>query len=73
MNLSCFKAYDIRGHVPSILNASLARQIGYAYALEFSPKTVVLGYDARLSGLALYSAMTEGLNAAGVDLTGIRI
>ena len=73
MNLSCFKAYDIRGHVPSILNASLARQIGYAYALEFSPKTVVLGYDARLSGLALYSAMTEGLNAAGVDVTGIGI
>ena len=71
MNLSCFKAYDIRGRVPSVLNESLARQIGYAYALEFSPKTVVIGYDARLSGPALYGAVAEGLNAAGVDVTGI--
>lgn len=71
MNLSCFKAYDIRGRVPSVLNESLARQIAYAYALEFLPKTVVIGHDARLSGSALYSAVAEGLISAGVDVTGI--
>lgn len=70
-DLSCFKAYDIRGKVPGKLNESLARQIGYAYALEFSPKNVVIGYDARLSGHALYTAVADGLNSAGVDVVGI--
>jgi len=71
MNLSGFKAYDIRGRYPSTLNEELARQIGYAYALEFHPKTVVIGHDARLSGPALYIALAEGLRAAGVHVTGI--
>ena len=71
MNLSCFKAYDIRGKVPSVLNEELAWKIGYAYADEFFPKSIVIGYDARLSGPTLYEAMISGLIAAGVNVTGI--
>jgi len=71
MNLSGFKAYDIRGRYPSTLNEELARNIGYAFAQEFQPKRVVIGHDARLSGPALYAALAEGFRAAGVDVVGI--
>lgn len=71
MNLSCFKAYDIRGRFPDVLNEDLARRIGCAYAAEFRPRRVVIGHDARLSGPSLYRALAEGLLAAGTDVTGI--
>lgn len=71
MNLSSFKAYDIRGKVPSMLDGEFARNLGYAFAKEFNAKNVVIGYDARLSGPDLYQALAEGLRSAGVDVTGI--
>lgn len=71
MNLSGFKAYDIRGSYPSMLDEELARNIGFAFAQEFPSKRVVLGHDARLSGPALYAALVEGFRAAGVDVVGI--
>ena len=71
MNLSGFKAYDIRGKVPSVLNPDFARNLGFAFAQEFNAKKVVIGYDARLSGPDLYQALADGLRAAGVDVIGI--
>lgn len=71
MNLSGFKAYDVRGRYPSTLDEQLARNIGYAFAQEFKAERVVIGHDARLSGPALYGALAEGLRAAGADVTGI--
>ena len=71
MNLSGFKAYDIRGKVPSVLNPDFARSLGFAFAEEFNAKKVVIGCDARLSGPDLYQALADGLRAAGVDVTGI--
>ena len=41
--MSCFKAYDIRGHVPAELDEALARRIGNAFAAEFGMKNVVIG------------------------------
>ena len=63
-----FKAYDVRGVVPTELNPELAYNIGRAYADELGPKTVCIGYDIRLSGPALYDAFARGLNDAGVDV-----
>jgi len=71
MNLSGFKAYDVRGRYPSVLNEDLARGLGFAFAQEFQPKRVVIGHDARLSGPALYAALAEGFRAASVDVVGI--
>lgn len=71
MNLSCFKAYDVRGSFPDELNGDLARCVGRAFAEEFRPERVVIGHDARLSGPALYRALAEGLLESGVDVTGI--
>jgi len=68
---SAFKAYDIRGNVPSILNEEFARQLGYAFVQEFLPRRVVIGHDARLSGPGLYHALAEGLQAGGAEVAGI--
>jgi phosphomannomutase len=66
--LPCFKAYDVRGKVPSELNADLAYAIGRAYADETGANKVCIGYDIRHSGRELYEAMAKGLNDAGVDV-----
>ena len=57
MELTSFKAYDVRGKVPAALNEDLARQIGVAYVHETGARNVVIGHDARLSGPALYAAL----------------
>ncbi|WP_291441337.1 phosphomannomutase [Desulfovibrio sp.] len=63
--LSCFKAYDIRGRVPDVLNAPLAHALGRAVVDVLGAKRVVLGRDARLSGPLLRDALANGLREAG--------
>jgi phosphomannomutase/phosphomannomutase/phosphoglucomutase len=68
MNLSCFKAYDIRGRVPDELDDVLAYRIGRAYAAFLNPDRVVVGHDIRLSSPAMADAVIRGLRDAGVDV-----
>jgi phosphomannomutase/phosphomannomutase/phosphoglucomutase len=68
MNLSCFKAYDIRGRVPDELDEDLAYRIGRAYAAFLQPYRVVVGHDIRLSSPAIAGALTSGLLESGVDV-----
>lgn len=63
-----FKAYDVRGIVPTQLNADLAYKVGRAFADELPIQKVCIGYDIRLSGPDLYDAFARGLNDAGVDV-----
>lgn len=67
-NLTCFKAYDIRGKLGSELNEEIAYKIGRAYGDIYSPKTIVVGADIRLTSEGLKKAVTKGLNDAGVDV-----
>lgn len=69
--LACFKAYDVRGKVPSELNADVAYAIGRALADETNAKTVCVGRDIRLSGPELAEALTRGLTEAGVDVVDL--
>ncbi len=69
--LSCFKAYDIRGRVPDELNEDIAYRIGRAYADVIEPRSVAVGYDIRLSSPGLCSALSQGLMDAGVDVVSI--
>ena len=64
-DLSCFKAYDIRGKVPDPLSPELAFALGRAVAEHFAARRDVLGYDARLSGSVLHAALAAGLHQAG--------
>lgn len=66
--LTCFKAYDIRGKLGTELNVEIAYKIGRAYGQIYQPKTVVVGCDIRLSSEDLKQAIIKGLNDAGVDV-----
>ena len=65
---ACFKAYDIRGKVPSELNTEMAEGIGRAFAVVLGVKKVAVGRDIRLSSPAMVAALTKGLNSMGVDV-----
>ena len=79
-NLTCFKAYDIRGKLEIELNGDIAYRIGRAYGewLQRNPsqpplirggeKTVVVGGDVRLTSEALKLALANGLMDAGVNV-----
>ena len=69
--LTCFKAYDVRGRVPDQLNEDIARRIGRAYADVVKPRQVVVGHDIRLSSAAIKAAVTQGLLEQGVDVYDI--
>ncbi|WOJ96692.1 phosphomannomutase [Congregibacter brevis] len=69
--ITCFKAYDVRGQVPGQLNEDIARRIGCAYAEVIKPKKVVVGHDIRLSSPAIKAALTDGLLSQGVDVYDI--
>ena len=69
--LSAFKAYDIRGRVPDVLNAPLASALGRAVVEILGARQVVVGRDARLSGPLLREALVDGLRAAGAEVTDI--
>jgi len=71
MDLSCFKAYDLRGQVPEQLNPILAEKIGRAYAERTGAKKVIVGYDIRLSSPEIAEALNSGLMAAGADVFDI--
>jgi len=69
--ITCFKAYDVRGRVPDQLNEDIARRIGRAYADVVKPRQVVVGHDIRLSSPAIKAAVTRGLLEQGVDVYDI--
>ncbi|QNP60244.1 phosphomannomutase/phosphoglucomutase [Paenacidovorax monticola] len=71
---SIFKAYDIRGIVPSTLNESVALGLGRAFgaaARAEGQRTVAVGRDGRLSGPALAAALIQGLVESGVEVIDI--
>ncbi|NKB33534.1 MAG: phosphomannomutase [Pseudomonadales bacterium] len=70
-DLSCFKAYDVRGRIPDQLNEDIAYRIGRAYAEFLSPNTVVVGFDIRLTSQELCTALSNGLTDAGVNVINI--
>jgi phosphomannomutase len=66
--ITCFKAYDVRGRVPEELDADIAYRIGRAYAAFVRPKVVAVGRDIRVSSLSLTQALIRGLTDSGVDV-----
>jgi len=71
---SIFKAYDIRGIVPSTLTEEVAEALGKAFgtiARAEGEASVAVGRDGRLSGPALSAALVRGLVAAGIDVIDV--
>jgi phosphomannomutase len=71
LNLSAFKAYDIRGRIPDEINADLIYKVGRAYAAFLEPKKVAVGRDIRLTSEEFAQALIRGLTDSGVDVVDI--
>ena len=69
-----FKAYDIRGTVPSTLSPEVAHLLGRAFGAlvgEQGGEAVAVGRDGRLSSPALAEALISGLSVAGMQVIDI--
>lgn len=74
INAGIFKAYDIRGVVPSTVTEALALGLGRAFgsmAMAQGQTTVAVGRDGRLSGPLLSAALIRGLMEAGVQVIDV--
>jgi phosphomannomutase len=69
--ITCFKAYDIRGRIPDQLNEDIAYRIGRAYVEYLAPQTVVVGFDIRLTSEDLCTALVDGLTDGGANVISI--
>jgi phosphomannomutase len=69
--LTCFKAYDIRGRVPEQLNEDIAYRIGRAFVAHLNAKTVVVGHDIRLTSESLTQALVDGITDGGANVLHI--
>lgn len=68
---ACFKAYDIRGRVPDVLDEALAYRVGRAFAEYLGAHRIVVGADVRESSESLKRALALGLNDAGCEVVDI--
>ena len=66
--LSCFKAYDLRGRIPEELNEEIAYRVGRAFVEFTRAKKVVVGHDIRLSSPDICQAVVRGLRDQGADI-----
>lgn len=71
MSHNGFKAYDIRGIVPTEVNEELAYRVGRAYAELYHPRTMCIGYDVRESSRRISEAAARGLMDGGADVYNI--
>jgi phosphomannomutase len=71
INPLVFKAYDIRGVVPTQIDEEFALRLGFAFgraALLAGECEVCVARDGRLSGPALMAALSKGLSLSGVQV-----
>jgi phosphomannomutase len=74
LSASIFKAYDIRGIVPTTLTEEVALGLGRAFgtvARAQGETTVAVGRDGRLSGPAMSNALMQGLEEAGITVIDV--
>ena len=69
--LTCFKAYDIRGRLGEQIDEDVCYRIGRAFAAFLSPQRVVVGGDIRETSAALKAAFARGITDAGADVIDI--
>ncbi|XOV86146.1 MAG: phosphomannomutase/phosphoglucomutase [Pseudomonadota bacterium] len=69
-----FRAYDIRGLVNETLTPDVIKRIGLAIgteAQEVGERTLIVGYDGRVSSPTVSTALIEGLVESGCDVINI--
>ncbi len=68
---SVFRAYDIRGESPELLDEAFARQLGNSCVKTFRPAHVCIGRDMRGTSVQLEKALVDAFLANGVHVTQI--
>ncbi|MEM7278911.1 MAG: phosphomannomutase [Pseudomonadota bacterium] len=71
MNITSFKAYDVRGRIPDELNEDIAYRIGNAVVEYLGAKSIVVGRDIRESSDILTQAAIRGITDAGATALDI--
>ena len=66
-----FKAYDVRGVVPTELTPDIAYRIGRAMVTYLGCDQVAVGRDMRVSGPALSAALIDGIRDQGADVVDL--
>lgn len=66
--ITCFKAYDLRGRLGIDLDEDVAWRVGRAFAAREGVRRVVVGRDGRDSSPALAAALIRGLTEGGADV-----
>ena len=69
--LTCFKAYDIRGEININIDEAIAYRIGRSVAQHFNAKSIVVAFDARETSPAFSKAVGLGIMDSGSDLIDI--
>ena len=67
-DLTCFKAYDVRGELGVNFDSGLCFDIGRAFADVFDAKNIVVGFDARTSSPELSKNIIEGILTQGSNV-----
>lgn len=69
-----FKAYDIRGIVGKTLTPEIVEAIGHAIGSEATARRqaqICIGYDGRLSGPTLATALSRGIRKSGIHVINL--
>ena len=69
--ITAFKAYDLRGRIPTELNQDIAYRVARGYAEFLKPRRICVGRDIRLSSAELAQSVIRGLTDSGVDVVDI--
>ena len=68
---NAFKAYDIRGIWEDELTPEMVYKVGFFLPQLLNCKTILVGYDIRLSSEEIYSLLKKGITDAGCDVLAI--
>lgn len=68
IDLSIFKDYDVRGVYPTQINHDVVTQIAYGIVRQFSPKTIAICRDMRISGDEIRDAFVDVFTKLGIDV-----
>lgn len=65
------RSYDFRGIYGVEMDEDFYYRLGYALSTHTRARTIMIGYDARLSSLSLHDAFIAGASEAGSRLVSI--
>src|SRR5262245_39007375 len=73
IDLSIFKAYDVRGIYPTQINGEVARRIGRAFVDYLGARRISVGRDIRVSSPEITAGFIQGARSQGCAVADIGV